>query len=252
MGTNFFWMFVEGLYLYVLVVKTFSFEVIKVQIYALVGWGLPAIVVFIWALSKAYFSPLSSDTFLLVGCPWQNRDSYDYIFIVPVIIVLLVNIFFLGQIMWVLITKLRAASTIEQKQYRKAAKALLVLIPLLGVTYVLVIVTPTHRTARIAFTYIQATLLSTQGLTVSILYCFLNGEVRNTLHQHLERWRTSRSLQGYSTRCRFTNNRDSPRLTARERADMDWTENRKNSPIQLNSYTTGGACTRGNSNEEAV
>lgn len=39
MGTNFFWMFVEGLYLYVLVVKTFSVEVVRVHVYLFVGWG---------------------------------------------------------------------------------------------------------------------------------------------------------------------------------------------------------------------
>ncbi|OQR73143.1 diuretic hormone receptor-like [Tropilaelaps mercedesae] len=44
--------------------------------------------------------------------------------------------------MWVLITKLRAATTAESQQYRKAAKALLVLIPLLGGCYILVITTP--------------------------------------------------------------------------------------------------------------
>ncbi|GFT58434.1 diuretic hormone receptor [Trichonephila clavipes] len=60
----------------------------------------------------------------------------------------------------------------------KAAKALLVLIPLLGTTYVLVIVTPSHRTARVVFSYLQAVLLSTQGFTVAILYCFLNGETQ--------------------------------------------------------------------------
>jgi len=46
--------------------------------------------------------------------------------------------------------------------YRKAAKALLVLIPLLGVTYLLVIVTPQQMTAKMIFTYIQAALLSSQ------------------------------------------------------------------------------------------
>ncbi|GIY93122.1 hypothetical protein CEXT_307841 [Caerostris extrusa] len=46
----------------------------------------------------------------------------------------------------------------------KAAKALLVLIPLLGTTYVLVIVTPSHRTARVIFSYLQAVLLSTQRI----------------------------------------------------------------------------------------
>ena len=39
MGTNFFWMFVEGLYLYILVVKTFSIERVKVHIYVFIGWG---------------------------------------------------------------------------------------------------------------------------------------------------------------------------------------------------------------------
>lgn len=62
---------------------------------------------------------------------------------------------------------------------RKAAKALLVLIPLLGVTYILVIWTPSHKTARVVFTYLQITLLSTQGFTVAVLYCFMNGEVSN-------------------------------------------------------------------------
>ncbi|GFR18810.1 diuretic hormone receptor, partial [Trichonephila clavata] len=38
MGTNFFWMFVEGLYLFILVVKTFTVDNIKMYVYALIGW----------------------------------------------------------------------------------------------------------------------------------------------------------------------------------------------------------------------
>ncbi|KAH6937539.1 hypothetical protein HPB50_001682 [Hyalomma asiaticum] len=102
MGTNFFWMFVEGLYLYILVVKTFSVELVRIHVYAFVGWGLPALVVTIWAITKAYFSANRSDPVLFDGL--------------------------------------------------KAAKALLVLTPLLGVTYVLVIWTPSHKTAKIVFT----------------------------------------------------------------------------------------------------
>lgn len=37
--TNFFWMLVEGLYLYMLVVKTFSGDNIRFNIYASIGWG---------------------------------------------------------------------------------------------------------------------------------------------------------------------------------------------------------------------
>ncbi|XP_054167743.1 diuretic hormone receptor-like [Oppia nitens] len=194
MGTNFFWMFVEGLYLYILVVKTFSIELVKVHLYAFIGWGLPALVVIVWAPVKYYFT--QSDPNGPAGCPWQLKDYFDYIFICPVLLVLLVNIFFLGKIMWVLITKLRAATSAESKQYRKAAKALLVLTPLLGVAYMLVLVTPTHRTAKVIFHYLQALLVSTQGFTVAVLYCFCNGEVRNSVRHHFERFKLRRTLRG--------------------------------------------------------
>ncbi|XP_035206838.1 diuretic hormone receptor-like, partial [Stegodyphus dumicola] len=38
MATNFFWMFVEGLYLYMLVVKTFSIDKIQFRTYVAIGW----------------------------------------------------------------------------------------------------------------------------------------------------------------------------------------------------------------------
>ncbi|CAG2121496.1 unnamed protein product, partial [Medioppia subpectinata] len=64
----------------------------------------------------------------------------------------------------------------------KAAKALLVLTPLLGVAYMLVLVTPTHRTAKLIFQYLQAILVSTQ--------------VRNSVRHHFERFKLRRTLRG--------------------------------------------------------
>nr|CAI5838429.1 unnamed protein product [Callosobruchus analis] len=37
--TTFFWMFVEGLYLYILVVETLTRENFKLRVYLLIGWG---------------------------------------------------------------------------------------------------------------------------------------------------------------------------------------------------------------------
>ncbi|MPC92450.1 Diuretic hormone receptor [Portunus trituberculatus] len=56
----------------------------------------------------------------------------------------------------VLITKLRSANTVETQRYRKATKALLVLIPLLGLTYMLLIALPQE------LEHVRAVLLSTQ------------------------------------------------------------------------------------------
>ena len=62
----------------------------------------------------------------------------------------------------VLITKLRSANTVETRQYRKASKALLVLIPLLGITYLIVIAGPDQGVESHIFAFIRAFLLSIQ------------------------------------------------------------------------------------------
>ncbi|GIX97174.1 hypothetical protein CDAR_386861 [Caerostris darwini] len=52
MGTNFFWMFVEGLYLFILVVKTFTVDNVKLYVYTTIGWGES-----LWAIGLAVGLP---------------------------------------------------------------------------------------------------------------------------------------------------------------------------------------------------
>ena len=61
-----------------------------------------------------------------------------------------------------MITKLRSANTAETRQYRKASKALLVLIPLLGITYLIVLIGPHEGIGRYIFVFTRTVLLSTQ------------------------------------------------------------------------------------------
>jgi hypothetical protein len=62
----------------------------------------------------------------------------------------------------VLFTKLRSSNASEHEQYLKAAKALLVLIPLLGTTHIIVLKGPTIGMPGLVFSYIRTILLSTQ------------------------------------------------------------------------------------------
>ncbi|XP_049779456.1 diuretic hormone receptor-like [Schistocerca cancellata] len=218
--TNFFWMFVEGLYLYILVVETFTVKNIELSAYVAIGWGCPALFVAMWGLVKT-FAPREKDTQvqttepLMRHCPWMSPDSYDWLFQAPAIAVLALNLIFLVMIMWVLITKLRSANTVETQQYRKASKALLVLIPLLGITYILMIAGPTEGFSAEVYGNIRAVLLSTQGFTVALFYCFLNSEVQTAVRHRLDSWRTARSLGGAAPgarRLKRCNSRDgSPR-----------------------------------------
>ncbi|XP_044015344.1 diuretic hormone receptor-like isoform X2 [Aphidius gifuensis] len=197
--TNFFWMFVEGLYLYLLVVKTFTGDNIKLRLCLAIGWGAPVLVIIVWGIAKSSAVDISNDHenqngALYRHCPWMVYHAYDWFYQGPAIIVLGINVLFLFMIMWVLITKLRSANNVETQQYRKASKALLVLIPLLGVTYILVIAGPSKGKLANLFSYARAVLLSSQGLSVALFYCFLNSEVQNTMRHHFSRWSTARNL----------------------------------------------------------
>ncbi|XP_037950561.1 diuretic hormone receptor isoform X2 [Teleopsis dalmanni] len=202
--TNFFWMLVEGLYLYTLVVKTFSNNNIRFNIYAIIGWGGPAIFVVVWTIAKGLTMTYPTKQFD-IGCPWMHETPVDWIFQGPVCAVLIINLIFLLRIMWVLITKLRSANTVETRQYRKAAKALLVLIPLFGITYLVVLAGPTEGGVMShMFAIVRALLLSTQGFSVSLFYCFLNSEVRTALRHHISTWRDERNIQLNQSRSPLT------------------------------------------------
>ncbi|KAM8713057.1 hypothetical protein ACLKA7_013383 [Drosophila subpalustris] len=200
--TNFFWIFVEGLYLYTLVVQTFSSENISFVIYALIGWGCPAVCILFWSIAKAFAPPPENEenpNDLVIECVWMRETNIDWIFKVPASFAILINLVFLIRIMWVLITKLRSAHTLETRQYYKASKALLVLIPLFGITYLLVLTGPEQGISRNLFEALRAFLLSTQGFFVALFYCFLNSEVRQTLRHRFIRWRESRSIHRSSS-----------------------------------------------------
>uniref|UniRef100_A0A182FFC8 G-protein coupled receptors family 2 profile 2 domain-containing protein n=1 Tax=Anopheles albimanus TaxID=7167 RepID=A0A182FFC8_ANOAL len=185
-----------GLYLYMLVVETFSGDNLRFNMYAAIGWGGPAIFVILWAIAKGItLSGQGKADTLQIECSWMRESVVDWIFQGPVCAVLIINLVFLIRIMWVLITKLRSANTVETRQYRKASKALLVLIPLLGITYLVVLAAPADGLISDIFAIARALLLSTQGLSVSLFYCFLNSEVRLALRHRLERWRDERNIR---------------------------------------------------------
>lgn len=201
--TNFFWMLVEGLYLYMLVVETFSSDKLKFKMYAILGWVCPAIIIMIWAIVKSvittelgkYDLGLDQMSEHQLDCTWMHESQIDWIYQGPVSACLLINFIFLLRIMWVLIIKLRSNNNVETKQYRKATKALLVLIPLLGITYLVVITAPVDGFAKYIFAIIRALLISTQGFSISVFYCFMNSEVKQTIRQRFFRWQDERNIQ---------------------------------------------------------
>ncbi|GLD47224.1 calcitonin gene-related peptide type 1 receptor-like isoform X1 [Lates japonicus] len=176
LSCNYFWMLCEGIYLHTLIVVAVFAEKQHLIWYYLLGWGFPLVPAVIHSIARqCYYNDncwVSSDTSLL------------YIIHGPICAALVVNLFFLLNIVRVLITKLRVTHQAESSLYMRAVRATLILIPLLGIQFVLFPYKPhDHRVFEI-YLYVMDILMHYQGLLVSTIFCFFNGEVQSVLRRH--------------------------------------------------------------------
>ncbi|XP_050691569.1 corticotropin-releasing factor receptor 1-like [Eriocheir sinensis] len=177
------WMFVEGLFLHSRLTSNVFDSGAPFPIYYTIGWGCPLVFLGAWAAVMTLHYP--------VHC-WTGYGGLPFVWILvaPMVTALLINLMFLVNIIRILVTKLRASDAVETTQVRKAIKATVVLFPLLGITNLLFAVNPGDR-GRLEGAYMltNAILQSSQGVFVSVLYCFMNTEVQELLRK---RWRQYR------------------------------------------------------------
>uniref|UniRef100_A0A3Q1FCH6 Calcitonin gene-related peptide type 1 receptor-like n=1 Tax=Acanthochromis polyacanthus TaxID=80966 RepID=A0A3Q1FCH6_9TELE len=171
MSCNYFWMLCEGIYLHTLIVVAVFAEKQHLMWYYLLGW-VPLTNIFISQVFHSYRCWVSSATSLL------------YIIHGPICAALVVNLFFLLNIVRVLITKLRVTHQAESSLYMRAVRATLILIPLLGIQFVLLPYKPHEHWVFEIYLYIMDILMHYQGLLVSTIFCFFNGEVQTVLRRH--------------------------------------------------------------------
>ncbi|XP_030644384.1 calcitonin gene-related peptide type 1 receptor [Chanos chanos] len=173
LGCNYFWMLCEGIYLHTLIVVAVFAEEQHLHWYYLLGWGFPLVPASIHAVArKKYFDD---------NC-WMSVDTHLlYVVHGPIVAALLVNLFFLLNIVRVLVTKLRDTHRAESNMYMKAVRATLILVPLLGIQFVIFPWRPESRLAGEIYDYIMHILMHYQGLLVATIFCFFNGEVQAAL-----------------------------------------------------------------------
>uniref|UniRef100_A0A3B4ZRE7 Calcitonin gene-related peptide type 1 receptor n=1 Tax=Stegastes partitus TaxID=144197 RepID=A0A3B4ZRE7_9TELE len=160
LGCNYFWMLCEGIYLHTLIVVAVFAEEQHLHWYYLLGWGFPLVPVSIHAVArKKYFDD---------NC-WMSVETHLlYAVHGPIVAALLVNLFFLLNIIRVLVTKLRDTHRAESNMYMKAVRATLILVPLLGIQFVIFPWRPENRLAGEVYEYIMHILMHYQSLHQSV------------------------------------------------------------------------------------
>ncbi|KAH8286756.1 hypothetical protein KR018_005131, partial [Drosophila ironensis] len=208
----FMWMFIEGLYLHNMVTVAVFQGSFPLKFFSRLGWCVPILMTFVWARCTVMYMDTS-----MGECLWNyNLTPYYWILEGPRLAVILVgklplsrtillirfffnliqlNFCFLVNIIRVLVVKLRQSQASDIEQTRKAVRAAIVLLPLLGITNILHQMAPLETATNFAvWSYGTHFLTSFQGFFIALIYCFLNGEVRAVLLKSLA---TQMSVRGH-------------------------------------------------------
>ncbi|XP_071959167.1 calcitonin gene-related peptide type 1 receptor-like [Antedon mediterranea] len=172
---GYFWMLCEGIYLHLVVVVAVMSTQNTLLWYYVVGWVIPLLFIIISAICK---SLLTNENDVC----WLNDSPLEWITAAPIIAVLVINFLMLLNILRVLISKLQSTHTSANSSYRRAARATLILVPLLGLHYIIV---PMRVLSDDFYAYFMAICLSFQGFFVACIFCFFNAEVKT---QIIRRW----------------------------------------------------------------
>uniref|UniRef100_A0A0R3RIC0 G_PROTEIN_RECEP_F2_4 domain-containing protein n=1 Tax=Elaeophora elaphi TaxID=1147741 RepID=A0A0R3RIC0_9BILA len=182
------WMFLEGFYLHNKLVFTVFATELRLRRYLIAGYGLPLAQTFLWlsvilmkkqgkvdrCLGSYYLEP---EFWLLDG---------------PRMLELVVNLFFICNVIRVLWTKVsQSHNTSELDRMKKSVKAAVMLIPLLGIPNIMQTIPFSPTKDNIVYfaiwTYCASFTYMYQGFMISIIYCFTNKEVRNVLKTYYDR-----------------------------------------------------------------
>ncbi|XP_066519362.1 pituitary adenylate cyclase-activating polypeptide type I receptor isoform X2 [Hoplias malabaricus] len=184
--SNYFWLFIEGLYLFTLLVETFFPERRYFYWYTIIGWGTPTVCVTAWAVLRVNFDN--------IGC-WDINDNAAIWWVIkgPVLASIMINfVLFIGIII-ILVQKLQSPDIggNESSIYLRLARSTLLLIPLFGIHYTVFAFTPEDVSKRERLVF-ELGLGSFQGFVVAVLYCFLNGEVQSEIKRKWRSWTVNR------------------------------------------------------------
>ncbi|XP_027543740.1 adhesion G-protein coupled receptor D2 [Neopelma chrysocephalum] len=177
------WMLVEGLLLWSKVVAVNMSEDRRMKFYYVTGWGLPVLIVGVTLAT-------SFNKYVAANHCWLNtQTNVIWAFVGPVLFILAVNTFVLLRVVTVTVSSARRRSkmltpnsSLESQigaQIWAMAKPVLVLLPVLGLTWVCGVLV--HLS--IVWAYVFIVLNSLQGLYIFLVYAIYNSEVRNAIQR---------------------------------------------------------------------
>ena len=211
---TFFWMLLEGGHLFLLMFSPLNSRESQYGFYLLVGWVTPALPAFIWGLlmhiecgglpeycgRNITIRDEICQTWGLISNEHVKRvikfniSGTDYkispqwVIRTPIFAILLVNLAIMLKLLIIIIQKTR----LENRDLPKAdqenirvAKVTIVLLPLLGLNFILL---PYVPDCYPVLEILQVILSNSQGIFIAFFYCFINNDIRRHLGRIVLNW----------------------------------------------------------------
>ncbi|XP_033122869.1 adhesion G-protein coupled receptor D1-like [Anneissia japonica] len=176
-------MMIEGAYLYVKASQVHR-KPLKIIHYAIIGWGSPIIIVGITLCAR--YSGYGSG----VACWLGLNDGVIWAFVAPVLIVGMINTLIMVSVIRTFTSLKANADKARTERMKSNLRAILLLQPLLGVTWLFGVLSFNFSWA-ISFQYLFVICNSLQGAFIFILHCVMNEEVKKAAQRYVHRLRSS-------------------------------------------------------------
>ncbi|XP_033127004.1 latrophilin-like protein 1 [Anneissia japonica] len=176
---SFAWMLLEGVHLLMNSNINLQHRNPKGYLYVIFGWGPPLVIVLIAFLSK----PSSYGT--AQSCWLDTSTDIIWAFVTVILLVIAGNIFILLAVIKTFVSLKVNASKSRKERMRNSIRAVLLMIPLMGLTWVFGLIASFGDT--IFFTYMFVIFNSSQGIFIFCQLIVFNDEIRRLYFQYYKR-----------------------------------------------------------------
>lgn len=171
-----------------MVITVFEDSKDHLRLYGACAYGLPGIIVLIAASAAHEGYGTESSCWLSV------TKGVIYAFVVPALLIILVNTVILGMVIReiIRIQTNGVSSSTKLNLIKSGIKSVIVLFPLLGITWIFGVLALGKKT--IAFQYLFALCNSLQGFFIFVFHCLCNSEIRRVIQRKREIWTSRKSV----------------------------------------------------------
>ncbi|XP_022099225.1 adhesion G-protein coupled receptor D1-like [Acanthaster planci] len=212
--SSFSWMMLEGANLYLKSTSIFRTN-IQVWLLFVLGWVSPLPIVGV-SLGVRF-----NDYTSVHSCWLNNENGLIWAFVGPVIIVTLLNLCVLLKVIHVFLSLEAMADKPRAKRIKAGARAVLLLTPLLGITWLIGLFVNVDG-ADLVVSYLFVILSSSQGVCIFLLHCALNEEVGKAFKLKRDKLRKLHSSKIHPNQGRTSKTTDDSRRSKQKKKAVTW------------------------------